>query len=160
MGRIRANNSQCEKFEVWILRFNSAHILQASDILHLFHTLLLGDWWALIFQNHDGLKFEPFSQIFHALSLFYKYFYVWFCFHSTLLWRGQLTFPGQASLAIYQYLVHILSPVTGRERMSVEIISWPISKKECCEDRTRDRLHTRRIKMFLRSHMDTALYFQ
>ena len=37
------------------------------------------------------------------------------------------------------YLVHILSPVTdncpswisGRERMAIEIISWPISMKEC-----------------------------
>ena len=40
----------------------------------------------------------------------------------------------------YQYLVHILSPVTdncpswisGRERMAVEIISWPFFTKECC----------------------------
>ena len=38
-----------------------------------------------------------------------------------------------------QYLVHILSPVIdncptwikGRERMAVEMISWPISTKEC-----------------------------
>ena len=46
--------------------------------------------------------------------------------------------PGQASKAVYQYLVHILSPVTdncpswisGRERMAVEIISRPIPMKE------------------------------
>ena len=39
-----------------------------------------------------------------------------------------------------QYVVHILSPVTdkwpiwisGRERMAVEMISWPISMKEYC----------------------------
>ena len=45
------------------------------------------------------------------------------------------TVPGQAFLAVYQYLVHILSPVTdncpswisGRERMAVETFSWPIS---------------------------------
>ena len=41
---------------------------------------------------------------------------------------------------VNQYLVHILSPVTdncptwisGRERMATEMVSWPISTKECC----------------------------
>ena len=59
--------------------------------------------------------------------------------------HGQLTYPHcswASFLAVYQYLVHILSPVTdncpswisGRERTDVEIISWPISTKRMLPD--------------------------
>ena len=57
----------------------------------------------------------------------------------------------------YQYLVHILLPVTdncpswisGREKMALEIISWPISMKDVagCEDQTRSHLHSRRMRI-------------
>ena len=70
---------------------------------------------------------------------------------------GMHTVPGQASYAVYQYLVHILLPVvhncpswiSGRERMVVEIISLPNSTKEFTgrEDRTRDPPHTRRTRI-------------
>ena len=51
------------------------------------------------------------------------------------------TLPGQAYIWVdNQYLVLILSPVTdncstwisGRERLIIEMISWPISTKERC----------------------------
>ena len=50
------------------------------------------------------------------------------------------TVPGQASYAVYQYLVHILSPVTdncsswisGRGRIAVEIFSWPSLHERMC----------------------------
>ena len=53
--------------------------------------------------------------------------------------RGQLKYPHCFSASL-QFLLRILSPVTdnclswisGRERMAVEIISWPIFTKECC----------------------------
>ena len=46
-------------------------------------------------------------------------------------------------LVTVERIVHIFSPVTnncptwisGRGRMAVEIISWPISTKECCQTR-------------------------
>ena len=48
-------------------------------------------------------------------------------------------FLGKPPRQFYQYLVHILSPVTdncyswisGRGRMAVEMFSWPVSTKEC-----------------------------
>ena len=57
--------------------------------------------------------------------------------------RSQLTYPHCSWVSLLgslQYLVHILLPVTdncpslisGRERMAIEIISWPNSTKECC----------------------------
>ena len=56
------------------------------------------------------------------------------------------TVPEQACLAVYQYLVHILSPITdicsswisGRGRMDVEIFHDQVSMKDCagCGDRT------------------------
>ena len=57
--------------------------------------------------------------------------------------RGQLLYhsvPGQASYAVYQCLVHILSPVTdncsswisGRGRMAVEMFSWPSLHERMC----------------------------
>ena len=64
------------------------------------------------------------------------------------------TVPGQASSAVYQYLVHILSSVTdnccswisGRGRMATEIFSWPSLHEEfaCRGVRTRGRLHAKR----------------
>ena len=54
------------------------------------------------------------------------------------------TFTGQAwSSKWLTSIVHILSPetdncpswISGRERMTVEIISWSISTKECCRPR-------------------------
>ena len=54
------------------------------------------------------------------------------------------TFTGQAlSSKRLTSIVHILSPetdncpswISGRERMTVENISWSISKKECCRPR-------------------------
>ena len=50
------------------------------------------------------------------------------------------TVPGQASKAVYQYLVHILSPVTdnfsswisGRGRMAVKKFSWPRLHERIC----------------------------
>ena len=58
--------------------------------------------------------------------------------------RGQLPKPlcsWQASQAVYQYLVHILSLVTdncsswisGRGRMAVEIFSWPSLYERMCQ---------------------------
>ena len=76
------------------------------------------------------------------------------------------TVPEQASEAIYQYLVPILSQVTdncpswisGRQRMVVETFSWPKLNEECFagrEARTRDRPHTRwtRIRSSYRARL-------
>ena len=73
--------------------------------------------------------------------------------------------------AVYQYSVHILSPVTDncltwisrRERMAVEMITWPFSIKKCCrtggsnpknvagpEDPTWDLLNTSWTRMWQR----------
>ena len=56
--------------------------------------------------------------------------------------RGQLTYP-HCSWVFWASLIDSFIPVllanncpawiSGRERMTVEIISWPISTKECCQ---------------------------
>ena len=74
------------------------------------------------------------------------------------------TVPWQASWAVYQYLVHILSPVTDncsswiswRGRMAVDLFFHDqVSMKECAGrgDRTRGRLHakSRDLEVCLRS---------
>ena len=63
------------------------------------------------------------------------------------------TVPGQASYAVYPYLVHTLSPVTdncsswisAKERMAVDFFHGQSPRNNVAgrEDRTRDRSHTR-----------------
>ena len=76
--------------------------------------------------------------------------------------RGQLTYPHWSWTSLVgslPVLMHILSPVTdnspswisGRKRMAVETISWPVQSPQKNvaghENRTRDRPHTRRTRI-------------
>ena len=110
-------------------------------------------WTYSCLEGHKMKYTYSITRIFLFLHIFVKHnlhfgfglIYVLWPFNTFLVISGAVnypnhTVPGQASKAVYRYLVHILSPVTdkcsswisGRRRMAVEMVSWPSLHERIC----------------------------